>query len=112
MPKRAGDFFTLIVECREPGGEAIIGEASYGFDRASGSGEFAISISDRFQRHGLGSSLMSALQWRAMSLGHFDLFGETLKTNDEMKRLAQRSGFAFSRSPDWRAVRFAKRLAG
>jgi GNAT superfamily N-acetyltransferase len=112
MPKHKGDFFTLVVEWREAGLDAIIGEASYGFDRESGCGEFAISVSDRFQRNGLGSSLMCALQSRAVSLGHLDLFGETLKTNDEMKRLAQRDGFAFSRSPDWRAVRFAKRLAG
>jgi RimJ/RimL family protein N-acetyltransferase len=112
MPKRKADFFTLVVEWREAGFDAIIGEACYGFDRASGSGEFAISVGDRFQRHGLGSSLICALQSRAISLGYLDLFGETLKNNDEMKRLAQRAGFAFSRSSDWRAVRFAKRLAG
>jgi RimJ/RimL family protein N-acetyltransferase len=112
MPARKADFFTLVAEWHEGGGDAIIGEASYGFDRASGSGEFAISVGDRFQRHGLGSSLLGALQARAVSLGHLDLFGETLKTNSEMKRLAQKSGFAFTRSPDWRAVRFDKRLAG
>jgi RimJ/RimL family protein N-acetyltransferase len=109
---RRGDFFTLVVECRERGADAIIGEASYGFDRASGLGEFAISVSDRFQRHGLGASLLCALQSRAMSLGHLGLFGETLKTNDEMRRMASKAGFALSRSPDWRAVRFDKRLAG
>jgi len=112
MPKRKVDFFTLVVEWREAGCDAIIGEASYGFDRESGYGEFATSVGDHFQRHGLGSLLICALQSRAVSLGYLDLFGETLKTNNEMKRLAQRAGFAFSRSPDWRAVRFAKRLAG
>ena len=81
-------------------------------DRGSGCGEFAISVGDRFQRHGLGSSLLCALQSRAVSLGCLDLFGETLKTNDEMKGLARKAGFAFTRSPDWRAVRFDKRLAG
>lgn len=111
MPARKADFFTLVVECRDKGLDAIIGEASYGFDRASGCGEFAISVGDRFQRHGLGSSLLCALQSRAVSLGYLDLFGETLKTSDEMKRLARRAGFAFSRLPDWRAVRFDKRLA-
>jgi len=109
---RRADFFTLVVEWREQGFDSIIGEASYGFDRASGSGEFAISVSDRFQRHGLGASLLCALQSRALSLGHLDLFGETLKTNDEMKRMACKAGFAFSRSRDWRAVRFDKKLAG
>jgi RimJ/RimL family protein N-acetyltransferase len=112
MPPRRADFFTLVVEWREEGDDAIIGEASYGFDRGSGCGEFAISVGDRFQRHGLGSSLLCALQSRAVSLGYLDLFGETLKTNDEMKGLARKAGFAFTRSPDWRAVRFDKRLAG
>jgi RimJ/RimL family protein N-acetyltransferase len=112
MPKRKADFFTLVMEWREADFDSIIGEACYGFDRESGSGEFAISVGDRFQRHGLGSTLLCALQSRAVSLGHRDLFGETLKNNNEMRRLARRAGFAFSRSPDWRAVRFAKRLAG
>ena len=112
MPARKADFFTLVAEWREAGCDTIIGEASYGFDRGSGCGEFAISVGDRFQRHGLGSSLLCALQWRAVSLGYLDLFGETLKTNDEMKRMARKAGFAFTRSPDWRAVRFDKRLAG
>jgi RimJ/RimL family protein N-acetyltransferase len=112
MPARSADYFTLVAEWREEGADIIIGEASYCFDRRSGSGEFAISVGDQFQGHGLGSSLLCALQSRAMSLGHLDLFGETLKTNDEMKRLAKRAGFAFSHSLDWRAVRFDKRLAG
>src|SRR5581483_10529074 len=94
-----------------PRGDAIIGEASYGFDRASGCGEFAISVSDRFQRKGLGSALLDALQCRAISLGHFALFGETLKTNDQMQSLARKAGFAASRALDWRAVRFDKRLS-
>jgi RimJ/RimL family protein N-acetyltransferase len=112
MPARRAEFFTLVAEWREDGSDAIIGEASYGFDRETGCGEFAISVGDRFRRHGLGSSLLGALQSRAISLGHLVLFGETLRTNDEMKRLALKSGFAFTRSPDWRAVRFDKRLAG
>ena len=43
MPARKADYFTLVAEWREQGREAVIGEASYGFDRLSGSGEFAIS---------------------------------------------------------------------
>lgn len=112
VPARKADCFTLVAEWREQGREAVIGEASYGFDRLSGSGEFAISVADRFQRRGLGSALLCALQSRAVSLGYLDLFGETLKTNDEMKSLARNAGFAITRSLDWRAVRFDKRLPG
>jgi hypothetical protein len=64
------------------------------------------------QHRGLGSALLGALQSRAISLGHFELFGETLKTNQNMKNLAGKAGFAFAISPDWRAVRFDKRLPG
>jgi GNAT superfamily N-acetyltransferase len=112
LPARKADAFTLVAEWREQGREAVIGEASYGFDRMSGSGEFAISVADRLRRHGLGSALLCALQSRAISLGYLDLFGETLKTNDEMKSLARKAGFEMTRSLDWRAVRFDKRLPG
>jgi GNAT superfamily N-acetyltransferase len=112
MPARKADTFTLVAEWHEQGREAVIGEASYGFDRMSGSGEFAISVADRFRRHGLGSALLCALQFRAISLGYLDLFGETLKANHEMKSLARKAGFEMTRSLDWRAVRLDKRLPG
>ncbi len=106
------DRFTLVAELRTQGRDAIIAEASYAFDREQQRGEFAISVADRWQRQGFGAALLSALQLRAASLGHFRLFGETLKTNEAMQGLARRAGFAFSRSPDWRPVRFDKMLAG
>jgi acetyltransferase len=107
----SADHFMLVAEWREQGRDAIIGEAAYGFDRDKACGEFAMSIADRWQHRGLGSALLDALQLRAISLGHFELFGETLKTNQEMRNLARKAGFAFTRSLDWRAVRFDKRLS-
>jgi GNAT superfamily N-acetyltransferase len=111
-PSRRPDFFTLVAEWQEEGHDVVIGEASYGFDRATGHGEFAISVCERLQRRGLGSALLSALQSRAVNLGYLDLFGETLKGNEPMKELARKAGFRFTRSSDWRAVRFDKKLAG
>ena len=112
MQVRRAECFTFVAACQEQGSEAIIGEASYAFDRTHCRGEFALSVADRWQRQGLGSALLSAVQLRAVSLGHLDLFGETLKTNEEMKSLARKAGFAFTQSLDWRAVRFDKHLAG
>ena len=109
---RKADRFTLVAESREQAREAVIGEASYAFDRAKSCGEFAISVSDRWQRQGVASALLCALQFRAASLGHVDLFGETLKTNHQMKNLAVKAGFEFTRTLDWRAVRFDKKLPG
>jgi len=110
MPACKSAFFTLVAEWREHGRSAVIGEASYGYDRSEGRGEFAISVSDQVQRLGLGSTLLGAVQSRALSLGCADLFGETLKSNEAMKNLARKAGFAFTHSSDWRAVRFDKKL--
>ena len=110
LVNRKPDRFTLIAEVRHEAQEAVIGEASYAVESRTGLGEFAISISDAWQNRGLGSALLSALQSRAVSLGYFGLYGETFKTNDQMKALARKAGFAVARSDDWRAVRFDKRL--
>ena len=107
---RKADRFTLIAELQQDAREAVIGEASYAFESATGLGEFAISVCDSWQSRGLGSALLSALQARAISQGYFGLFGESLKTNDQMKALARKAGFAFARSDDWRAIRFDKQL--
>jgi RimJ/RimL family protein N-acetyltransferase len=109
---RQPDRFTLVAEARGQGCDAIIGEASYAFDSDTRCGEFAISVADRWQRQGLGSALLCALQFRAISLGHIELFGETLRANAQMQNLAGKAGFEFSRSSDWRAIRFDKILVG
>jgi len=106
------DRFTLVAELRTQRCDAIIAEASYAFDREQQCGEFAISVADRWQRQGLGAAMLSALQSRAISLGHFGLFGETLNTNHAMQGLARKAGFVLSRSPDWRVIRFEKLLVG
>lgn len=107
---REAERFTLVAELREGARESIIGEACYALDSEAKCGEFAISVADRWQSQGLGSALLCAVQARAISLGHFKLFGESLKSNDQMKGLARKAGFAFSRALDWRTVRFDKRL--
>ena len=109
---READRFTLIAELRQGSRESIVGEACYAFDSEARCGEFAISVADRWHNQGLGSALLCALQSRAISLGHLKLFGESLKSNDQMKGLARKTGFAFSRALDWCAVRFDKRLPG
>ncbi len=110
LVNRKPDRFTLIAEAGHGAQEAIIGEASYAVESHTGLGEFAISVCDAWQNRGLGSALLTALQSRAVSLGYFGLFGETFKTNDQMKALARKAGFAVGRSDDWRAIRFDKRL--
>jgi GNAT superfamily N-acetyltransferase len=112
MQSGKADRFALVAEWRAGERDAIVGEASYAFDLNQRCGEFAISVADCWQRQGLGSALLCALQFRAISLGYLTLFGEGLTTNTQMKNLARKAGFAFSRSSDWRAIRFDKTLAG
>jgi GNAT superfamily N-acetyltransferase len=111
-PSRKAECFALVAECRMDGRDIIVGEASYAFDPMNGCGEFALSVADDVQRRGLGSALLLALQSRAISLGYLDLFGEALKSNEGMKNFARKAGFEITRSLDWRAVRFDKRLQG
>jgi len=74
---REAERFTLVAELREGARESIIGEACYALDSEAKCGEFAISVADRWQSQGLGSALLCAVQARAISLGHFKLFGES-----------------------------------
>jgi L-amino acid N-acyltransferase YncA len=107
---RRPDRFTLIAELQQHGRDAVIGEATYAVESETGLGQFAVSVSHAWHGRGLGSALLSALQSRAISLENYGLFGEILKTNEPMKALAQKAGFAFARSQDWRAIRVEKQL--
>ncbi len=108
---RAGenDRFTVIAVMMIDGREAIVGEARYGFEAATGQFEFGISIDDRWQGRGIGSALLRNLECRAAALGAHLLFGDTLRSNEPMIALARKSGYAFLRHPDdWKLARFEK----
>ena len=105
------DRFSVIALLTVDGFETIVGEARYGFDANSRSFEFGISVDDRWQGHGIGSTLLRNLQCRAAALGASRIFGDTLRSNDAMIGLARKSGFNFVRQPDdWKLVRFEKQI--
>jgi hypothetical protein len=54
--------------------------------------------------------LLCALQSRAVGQGASKLFGEALRASEAMRGLARKAGFAFMRSPDWRAVRLEREI--
>jgi GNAT superfamily N-acetyltransferase len=92
------------------GVESIIGEARYAIDDEANSVEIGLSVDDDVQRHGIGASLLANLECRAAALGASHLFGDTLRSNDEMLALARKAGFAFAPVPgDWKQVRFEKK---
>jgi len=103
------DRFSVIAVMMVDGRETIVGEARYGFNSATASFEFGISIDDRWQRQGVASALIGNLECRAAALGAHSMFGDTLRSNEAMIALARKSGFAFTRHPDdWKLARFEK----
>jgi RimJ/RimL family protein N-acetyltransferase len=105
------DRFSVLAVMTADGRETIVGEARYGFDAATASFEFGISIDDRWQGQGIGKVLLGNLECRAAALGAVRVFGDTLRANEAMIALARKSGFAFARHPDdWKLVRFEKHV--
>jgi GNAT superfamily N-acetyltransferase len=106
-----GDRFSVIATMAIDGIETIVGEARYAFDPNTDSFEFGLSIDDRWQGQGIGSTLLENLQCRAAAFGAKRMFGDTLRSNDPMIGLARKSGFAFTNSPgDWKLVRVEKHI--
>jgi GNAT superfamily N-acetyltransferase len=56
--------------------------------------EIALSVTDAWQRRGLGTLLLSTMERQARLRGARCLVGEVLRTNDAMKGLARKAGFA------------------
>ena len=105
------DRFSVIATVMIDGRETIVGEARYGFERATGNFEFGISITDRWQGQGIGAALLGNLECRAAALGSYKMFGDTLRSNEAMIALARKSGYAFIRHPDdWKLARFEKQI--
>jgi RimJ/RimL family protein N-acetyltransferase len=103
--------FSVVATMMIDGFETIVGEARYAFHAGNTSIEFGLSIDDRWQGHGIGKALLRNLECRAASFGAERLFGDTLRSNEQMISLARKSGYAFATSPgDWKLVRFEKQI--
>lgn len=102
-----------LVACAAEGGDnTLIAEAVHVMAPDSARCEFALSVTDPWQRRGLGTLLLQLIECRARLIGAHDLFGDVLHTNDPMKCLARRRGFVV-RSPvtDARLVEIVKDLS-
>jgi GNAT superfamily N-acetyltransferase len=105
------DRFSVIAIMVIDGVETIVGEARYGFEADTASFEFGVSVDDRWQGLGIGSTLLRNLECRAAAFGAGRVFGDTLRSNDVMIGLARKSGFNFIHHPDdWKLVRFEKQI--
>jgi RimJ/RimL family protein N-acetyltransferase len=105
------DSFTVVATIKIDGLDSIVGEARYAFHPDSAGFELGLSVDDRWQGQGIGTALLANLECRAAALGAEQLFGDTLRSNEAMLRLARKSGYAFAPTPgDWKQVRFEKQI--
>jgi GNAT superfamily N-acetyltransferase len=110
---RLGDAgsFSVVVTISVDGLDSIVGEARYAFHPDTAGFELGLSIDDRWQGQGIGAALLANLECRAAAFGAENLFGDTLRSNDAMLRLARKSGYVFAPTPgDWKQVRFEKKI--
>jgi GNAT superfamily N-acetyltransferase len=102
-----------LVACAADGrGDALVAEAVHVIAPGSARCEFALSVTDRWQRRGLGTLLLRLIECRARFIGARHLFGDVLATNAAMKCLARRRGFLL-RTPvtDARVIEIVKDLS-
>jgi acetyltransferase len=96
----------LVAETLVDGSEAIVGEARYVVAAGSSSGEFAVAVSDAWQRRGIGSLLTENLLRHARATGLSRLYGDVLRDNQQAIGFARRAGFSSrARAEEARLVR-------
>jgi len=102
----------LVASAADGSGDALVAEAVHVIAPGSMRCEFALSVTDTWQRLGLGALLLRLIECRARLLGARYLFGDVLATNTAMKCLARRRGFLL-RTPvtDARLIEIVKDLA-
>jgi len=77
-------------------GEHVVAEAIMVTAEDSERCEIALSVADAWQGRGLGALLLRNLECRARLFGARYLIGDVLRTNEAMKGLARKAGFAVS----------------
>jgi GNAT superfamily N-acetyltransferase len=97
----------LIAELRIAGAPRMIGEARYAMtgDRC----EIALSVSDSWQRRGIGTALLEILENCANGLDACEILAEAFQSNEAVKRLTTKFGFTIRPVvSDARLVRMVK----
>lgn len=104
--------FALIALASDGDRAVCVAEARYALDPAHHDArEFALVVADRWHGQGLGTELLQRLLAHARARGVERLFGDVLRTNAAMTRLAARAGFRVATHPgDARLLRVTQRL--
>jgi acetyltransferase len=106
------DHATLIVETVHEGDCRIVAEARYAMMREHSTCEVALSVTDDWQRRGLGTALIEILTARARRLGAQVMVADALRTNEAIKGLARKADLAIRADiGDARLIRLVKTIA-
>jgi GNAT superfamily N-acetyltransferase len=90
-------------------GDEIVGEGRYVALGDSGQGEFAIAVTDEWQRQGIGARLLGALTADARRAGLALLRGEILRSNAAMLKFMRRAGYRLEVCPGDATLAIAER---
>ena len=92
-----------------PDGSGFIGVGRYAPNADGETAEFALTVADAWQGHGVGRALLERLCDCARAAGYRTLYGHILNANHDMLELALRLGFVKSGS-DGELVTVARAL--
>ena len=90
----------LLGLCQTSGGEEMVGIARYSPNADGISCEFAVTVGDAWQGHGIATMLMQRLMTAAIQAGYQRMVGLVLSTNAPMHKLMRALGFAGMPSAD------------
>jgi len=85
----------------DAGQETVIAEARYVMDESDpGTCEIALAVADEWQSHGIARTLLGRLEWQAVTSGIRRMCADMLISNQAMRGLALRAGYAIRASRD------------
>ncbi len=90
----------MVVELAEEGKRTIIGGGRLIVEPDTESGQFALLISDSFQKQGIGEKILDILIGIAQDKSLREIYGVVLTENAKMLGLAAKMGFKPQRLPD------------
>jgi acetyltransferase len=101
----------LVVTFVNEGVETLVADARYVVDETGLDGEFAIAVSDAWQRRGIATRALTGLVKAARLQGLEGLWGEVLESNDAMLALMARAGFFRGAPAEDGVARFERSVA-
>jgi acetyltransferase len=102
----------LLALVLDGGRERQVGVGRYVASGVAGRCDFALVVADDWQRHGIGTELLSALMAIADGRGFESIGGEVLATNTKMLNLARKLGFQVKSVPHEPTLRRVSRATG